>query len=446
MSAFQPNNTRLDVKIGHATDHGGSTNAENQDISIIIPIVEHNGCLIAIADGHGSTGKFVAEVIKLVMEELIKDKIALLVENAVAFLEFAYDHIHEQIRDRLSEKLTNEGYESTVDENGVILMRKDIHADFTVLKGGSTFSIVLILEKKMYIANVGDSTGLLCCKHPILKNSLFNYEKDAADPTKSVYYDPSHDKPSNFIELTCDHSPENITEYLRMRNFKKFEENHNHAEVLCVYDKPGKYKPYCKQIFDISEEGIVTVAPVETAPIDGKFEYYYKNVREEKATYVCDRRGEYVISATRALGDFKLGSHGVSNKPEIRSINLDAVFTDLKGHIDNVSTEETVSTTEETVYTTVVNPTTVIKKALDPKTICVVLASDGLWDNFKYQEVQLFVMDNGCLKAIVDKPMNGAQLVVNSLMNRNATRGAKNFKEDRDNATTIVMYITEENK
>ena len=210
-----------------------------------------------------------------------------------------------------------------------------------------------------------------------------------------------------------------------MRNFKKFEENHNHAEVLCVYDKRGKYKPYCKQIFDISEEGVVTVAPVDTTPIDGKFEYYYKNVRDEKATYVCDRRGEYVLSATRALGDFKLGSHGVSNKPEIRSINLDAVFTDLKGHIDNVSTEETVYTTEETVYTTV------IKKALDPKTICVVLASDGLWDNFKYQEVQLFVMDNGCLKAIVDKPMNGAQLVVNSLMNRNATRGAKNFKEYR---------------
>jgi hypothetical protein len=55
-------------------------------------------------------------------------------------------------------------------------------------------------------------------------------------------------------------------------------------------------------------------------------------------------------------------------------------------------------------------------------------------------------MDNSCLKAIVDKPIDGAQLVVNSLMKRNKDRGVKNFKESRDNATTIVMYITEENK
>ncbi len=440
MSAFQINDTRFNVKIGNLTDHGGSSNTENQDISIIIPIVEHNGCLIAIADGHGNTGKFVVEVVKSVIEGLIKDKIGFLLENPVAFLEFAYDHIHDQIKDQLSEKLTNEGYEVSLDENGVILMRKDINNGFTVLKGGSTFTVVLLLDKKMFIANVGDSTGLLCCKHPILKNSSFKYEKDAADTTKTVVYDSSCDKPCNFIELTCDHSPENIMEYLRMREFKRFEENNNHAEVLCIYDKQGKYKPSCKQIFDITEDGVVTLAPVDTEPIDGNFEYYYKNVREEKATYVTDRCGEYTLSATRALGDFKLTSHGISNKPEIRSINLDAVFTDLKGKIDNVST------TEETDTTNVVNTTTVTKKALDPKTICVVLASDGLWDNFKYHEVQLFVMDNSCLKAIVDKPIDGAQLVVNSLMKRNATRGAKNFKESRDNATTIVMYITEENK
>ena len=433
MSAFQTNDTRFDVKIGHLTDHGGSSNTENQDISIIVPIVEHNGCLIAIADGHGPSGKFVVEVVKSVMEELIKDKIGLLLENTVAFLEFAYDYIHDQIRDRLSEKLTNEGYQVSLDENGVILMRKDIHKDFTVLKGGSTFSVVLLLGKKMFIANVGDSTGLLCCKHPILKNSVFNYEKDATDPTKTVVYDSSRDKPSTFIELTCDHSPENIMEYLRMRRFKRFEEDHNHAEILCIYDKQGKYKPSCKQIFDINADGVVTLAPVDTEPIDGNFEYYYKNVREEKATYVTDRCGEYTLSATRALGDFKLGSQGISNKPEIRSINLDAVFTDLKGKIDNASVEETASTT-------------VTNSALDPKTICVVLASDGLWDNFKYKDVQLFVMDNSCLKAIVDKPIDGAQLVVNSLMKRNKDRGFKNFKESRDNATTIVMYITEENK
>jgi serine/threonine protein phosphatase PrpC len=437
MSAFQTNDTRFDVKIGHLTDQGGSLNAENQDISIIIPIVEHNGCLIAIADGHGPSGKFVVELVKSVMEELIKDKIGLLLENAVAFLEFAYDHIHDQIRDRLSEKLTNEGYEVSLDENGVILMRKNSHTGFTVIKGGSTFSVVLLLGKKMYIANVGDSTGLLCCKHPILKNSVFNYEKDATDPIKTVVYDPSRDKPSTFIELTCDHSPENIMEYLRMRRVKRFEEDHNHAEILCIYDKQGKYKPSCKQIFDINADGVVTLAPVDTEPIDGNFEYYYKNVREEKATYVTDRCGEYTLSATRALGDFKLVSQGISNKPEIRSINLDAVFRNLKSQIENASVEETASNT---------NTTTVTNKALDPKTICVVLASDGLWDNFKYKDIQLFVMDNSCLKAIVDKPIDGAQLVVNSLMKRNKDRGVKNFKESRDNATTIVMYITEENK
>ena len=54
-------------------------------------------------------------------DKLIKDKIALLVENAVAFLEFAYDHIHEQIRLRLSEKLTTEGYHKKLPTCGVTI-------------------------------------------------------------------------------------------------------------------------------------------------------------------------------------------------------------------------------------------------------------------------------------------------------------------------------------
>ena len=385
--------TRLNLQIGHDTDIGGCNYKPNQDRKIVIPFVEHDGCLIGVADGHGIKGEVVAEIAEKSMNDLIRDKMAELLENPLQFLEYAFDYIHDEII-----------------------------KDFADVKCGTTFTLILVLDKKLWIANVGDSTGILCAKHPIFKPSHLKFEKDAAIPEKIIV--PSEDKLSEYIVLTSEeHSPENPEEYKRMRAFKSSEENPNHAELLCVYDKPGRTKTLCPPVFNISEDGEPTVRTDVT-------DYYVKNVRKEKAAYVSDRNGEYVLASTRALADNALNKLGVSHKPEISSMDLNIIFGELKAARAGRQGGEVV---EE-----------VASEAEDPNTVCVVLCSDGVWDNWIFEHVQKFVMDKSCLNAIVADNERGAQRVCKSFMLRNQAFATKNFGRNSDNATGIVMYITEE--
>jgi serine/threonine protein phosphatase PrpC len=382
---------RLELQIGHDTDIGGSKHKPNQDRKIFIPFVEHDGCLIGVADGHGTKGEVVAEIAEKSMNDLIRDKMAELLENPVQFLEYAFEYIHGEII-----------------------------KDFADFRCGTTFSLILVLDKKLWIANVGDSTGILCAKHPIFKQSHLKFEKDVAIPGKVVV--PSDDKLSEYIVLTSEgHSPENPEEYKRMRAFKPSEENSNHAELLCVYDKPGRTKTLCPPVFNISEDGEPTVRTDVT-------DCYVKNVRSEKAAYVSDRNGEYVLASTRALADNALNKLGVSHKPEISSMDLNVIFGELKAaRASRQGASEAAGASE----------------AEDPITVCVVLCSDGVWDNWIFDHVQKFVMDKSCLNAIVVDKERGAQRVCKSFMLRNQAFANKNFGSNSDNATGIVMYITE---
>ena len=380
--------TRLNLQIGHDTDVGGCNYKPNQDRKFIIPFVEHDGCLIGVADGHGVRGEDVADLCEKMTNALIKDKMGDLLENPVAFLENAFECIHEEIV-----------------------------KEFKGLRCGTTFSLIIVLGKKLWIANVGDSTGILCAKHPVFKPSHLRLEKDVAIPGKVITINESVDEPTNLIVLTSEgHSPENPEEYVRMRNFKCSEQDPNQAELLCIYDKTGIQKTMCPPVFNISEDGVPTIAPV-----DG---YYYKNVRKEKAAYVTDKHGINVLASTRALGDYNLNVLGVSHKPEIRSLDLVPIFEELKSQIASSGT----SATEE-------NP--------DPLTVCVVLCSDGVWDNWIFDHVQKFMMDKSCLSALEKDKERGAQRVCKSFMLRNQAFANKNFGRNSDNASGIVMYISE---
>ena len=416
---------RLNIQIGHDTDIGG--NRDNQDRHSVFTSPEHGVYAISVADGHSpETGHFAADITKKCLENLLEKRITELIENPVAFLEFCCDYIHEQIRIGLVEIMEKQGCKVKVDEYGVILKNKYEFLGWNDLKGGTTFSIIVLIGRKIYMANVGDSSGLLCCKHPILKTSHIKYEKDAANPTKEMGIEDIEISPSTYIELTCDHSPESIDEYIRMRTFKCSDEKPNNAELLCVYDNQNKHKPRCPNVFDISESGIPTIRQD-----DGSFEYYYKNVRKEKASYVSDRYGENMLSVTRALGDFKLQTLGLSNKPEIQSIDLEPIFQQLKLQIDAAKVDREKDDTETV-------------KPVDPMSVCVVLCTDGVWDNWIYDHVSKFVMDPSCLNAIVADQEKGADRVAKSFMLRNKVFAGRNFGTGSDNATGIVMYITQE--
>ena len=399
--------TKLNIQLGWDTDIGSSQDKPNQDKKVIIPFVDHDGCLIGIADGHGVRGEKVAELCERIMTVLIGEEMDKLIENPVAFLEYAFEYI-----------------------------QGEIVCEFKNMRCGTTFSLILVLGKKMWIANVGDSTGILCAKHPIFKSSHLRFEKDVANPDKVVV--PSDKELTNYIVLTSeDHSPENPEEYKRMRAFKPNEENPNHAELLCVYDKKRTAKHLCPPVFDIAEDGEPTVRP--------DTDYYIKNVRKEKASYVSDRYGMNVLASTRAMGDYALSILGVSHKPEIRSIDLNVIFQELKEKIVIAKKEENKRRLDEvtTGAKTTEEVEVEVEVEVDPLTICVVLCSDGVWDNWVYDHVQKFVMDKSCLKAIEKDRVIGAQRVCKSFMLRNQFFARKNFGSDTDNATGIVMYISE---
>ena len=413
---FSGTNKKLKVQIGYDTDIGGST--VNQDRLVVITLPEQEVSVIAVADGHGyETGHFVAEITKNSLEKLIKNRIADLLKDPLAFLEFCCDFLHEEIRKGLVEIMEKHGNKVKVDEDGVISKRKHERQPWCVVKGGTTFSIVILIKNKLYIANLGDSTGLLCAKNPVLKPSNIRHEKDVATQSKNRDSESvDDDVSSTHIEITSDHSVENVDEYIRIRDFKCSDDDPNKAELSFIYDRQNcPNKTMCEPVFDISSSGV----PTRREDVN-PFKYYYKNVRKEKASYVTDKFGQNYLAVTRVLGDFKLQTFGVTNKPVIRTIDLTPTFE------ENTRVDTSQCNDEER------------------KTVCVVLCSDGVWDNWIYDHVCKFVMDPSCLNAIVTDPENGAKRVTKSFMDRNKMFADRNFGKSSDNATAIVMYITQE--
>jgi serine/threonine protein phosphatase PrpC len=326
-------------------------------------------------------------------------------------LEKCFAHVQISVRNAIAQKSIAEGAEVKMDSFGVVLKRKYNFEGFLDVKGGAMLSIVILKAGIMYIANVGDCDAILCAESPILKPSMLKYEKDAANPTKTVVHDD--ETQSDTLILTCDHSPDNPEEYKRIRAFKPSDTDPNLAELLCVYDEQGTAKPECEPIFKFAEDGTPIVR--EDAP------FYFKNVRKDRATYIStpfDACFADALASTRSIGDFNLNQYGMSEKPEIQSLDLAKAFGE--------------STTP----------------------LCFIMCSDGVWDNWKYDYAQNFVMYTNYLDAILNAPddepiiadsenLNVAQRVMKTFMSRNLTFSQKNFgKYSYDDYTGVIMYIS----
>ena len=87
----------INLQVGWDTDIGGDKHKPNQDRKILVPFVEHDGCLIGMADGHGTRSEEVADLCEKMMIYLVESKIDRILINPVEFLEFAFDCIHNEI-------------------------------------------------------------------------------------------------------------------------------------------------------------------------------------------------------------------------------------------------------------------------------------------------------------------------------------------------------------
>lgn len=114
---------------------------------------------------------------------------------------------------------------------------------------------------------------------------------------------------------------------------------------------------------------------------------------------------------------------GVTHLPEVHRIDLPPLFAAMQARL----AERQQTGSEDT----------------NGNILCLVVATDGVWDNWLYEDLARFVTDSGCLRAAATSN-DGAQRVTTSLMHRNAIYSKRNFGSQADNATGIVMYISQD--
>lgn len=360
------------VKFGVETDIGGN-NPKNQDYWFQWKNNEKRQCLFGIADGHGTYGEVVARLSSKTILEYIET--VDLETDTLAILHRCFTLCNEKFGDICP------------------------HWSDTTTLGGTTLTVVAIVNNKIYVANVGDSPVYLCTESPVLKRSMIRYEMDCAvDPALHLLSEDEHDdddKLCSTIELTRSHAADNVREFDRIRKQHPSSEKPGYPRLNFLYDNHGLRKNLGDSIFTVEDESLV---PVKNGV--GKF---YKNVSKEWGTVVTGLLPGY-LAFTRSIGDFYWKGYGVTEHPEIQSFDLDQI-----GEGNDV--------------------------------ICIVAVSDGVSDNWLTDHVGKFVMDPSCLKAVLTQPDVGAQRVAMSFIRRTLQYGSQNFGNNTDNATANIAYI-----
>lgn len=215
----------------------------------------------------------------------------------------------------------------------------------------------------------------------------------------------------SYVEVSADHSPESVDEFRRMHAFRPHRVSPHQPELLFVYDTLSPSKLGCPAIFGVDPQS-GRAAKTERGS-------YYKNVRCEWATLVATPPHapfQDALAFTRSLGDFHLQTYGVSHTPEVWWVDLTAPPAATGAAAGGV-------------------PLT----PLVPHPIALVLASDGIWDNWQFEEVATFVLAERMIGDVVMS--NSAAGAAGELMTANLARARTNFGDSADNMTALVAYF-----
>jgi len=224
------------------------------------------------------------------------------------------------------------------------------------------------------------------------------------------------------VIITAEHSPESPSEFTRLRTFRCNEEDPRFPSLSVVYDSQSANRLECPPVFRLDEHG---------APHVLGNGCYHKNVRQEWASLVATpstAQFQDALAFTRSLGDLHLHTYGVTHEPEVRCCSLDSLWTDLNSNTSSQLGDLQAGGGDK------------VDPRVAASVFCIVLATDGVWDNWAYEDVTRFVMHSSCITAVQNAP-DGAQRVAQSFMQRNAVYARRNFGSQADNATGIVAYV-----
>ena len=435
-------------QVGTDTDIGGGR--ENQDSCFIWENVRERICVVCVLDGHGrEVGKIAATAARSVLLEFFAAHYTELKTSPYECLVRAHEIAHMGIKAAFRSELERMDFEVSETEEGYLLKRKmGVQGQpWSCVHGGSSCSICALVDGRLYIANVGDSTGTLCSLQPVLSRANVHPLGDSALAAGARAREPTvaDTERSTTIVLTAEHSPECPYEYIRLRDFRPREGDPRQPSLNVVYDTPSHEKVNCPQVFALNEGG---------QPVVTNKGSYYKNVRKEWASLVStppSARFQDALAFTRSLGDLHLHTYGVTHYPEVQMVDLRGVFSALVSNAVPMATVAAVGggagagagagTGDQLSDGTTDSEQSNKTAASTPPMLCLVLATDGVWDNWTYEDVTRFVMDSSCVDAVA-AGADGAHRVALSFMQRNAFYSKRNFGNQADNATGIVLYIS----
>jgi len=367
---------KLKIAIG-ADSHIGN-GYEQQDDMCIMSLKNIDCTIIGVADGHGLyTGKLAANACTLGIKEFVNDNKELLVDNTQLFIENCFEFIHNRVRDVFATKYYREYPDVIKDENGRILYRSSHYQEYKNVNGGAMLTLIILIQGVLYVSNVGDCKAILC----------YN------DRVRVLTHNHSPDNPSEYIRINNNQGATSASEYIKIKNNKSAT-----SELLFVYDEISKSNKYeCESIYEIKEDDGVP-------QIRENVKYYYKSVSKDRATYVTTpKHHPYMdmLASTRAIGNFNLNEFGVVWKPEITILDL--------------------------------------RSETDRGTRCLVVASDGIWDNIVDDSMRKIIMNESCLKMVNED--RGVPRIARSVVNRISQIAQKNFPNQADNMICVIMYL-----
>lgn len=431
----------MQVSASGVTD-AGHRSKQNQDAFFTLSPGETDTLFLGVFDGHGrDTGLDAATTARAFFEAQFRsytaDQIAALEEDPHAVFMQLFHACHTLIKTVFRQMYEQRGY--TVREDDGSLVRRDDddddEDDAVCIRGGTTATIVVILQggSKIITANVGDSAALIGSDEAILgvndvrpcvgfKTTKPSQARRFPDEIKNEY-----------VLLTGNHSADNESEFLRVR---KHSFGSPEAQVQFVYDcarvPSSRAARKCQPVFSVNHRGLVQHNPIGD---------YFKNVRDEWATMVTtpvEAPYPEALAFTRSLGDFNLHSYGVSEEPTVNVVHLQDLLTQQADRFR----DEASQCTE----------------------LFLVVASDGVWDNWRYEELVHFLVNKNSEQDAVEglmgiflplSPQQQGACEANSdpadklpidrlasmLMDANIERAERIFGEQADNMTAIVCRL-----
>lgn len=367
MSTFLEHTSPYCWQVGLETDIGGGR--ENQDDCFVWIKRDDNLIVLCVLDGHGrEVGKIASESAKACLFKHLDENYRNLIKSPSEFLVTAHGIAHDHIRNSFRAELKRQGFDVITTEDGYLMKRKQTGDCWSCVHGGTSCSIVALVRNELYIANVGDSTGILCSSYGVLSQTdLLKYVQDAAvapefsrgsshteeappssgakaaaspqsphspaSPSKSgsgagigaTAASPSAPAPAggsntssttnsrsssnnnnsnSTLVITAEHSPECPYEYGRLLRFRAREGSPQVPALVVVYDSSTNDKSRCAPVFERDAAGRPCVTNKGS---------YYKNVRKEWASLVSTppyAQFQDALAFTRSLGDLHLHTYG----------------------------------------------------------------------------------------------------------------------------------------